>query len=41
MAVRLAAAQLIAPGLDAVVTYDRRLADGALLFGFNVEALAA
>jgi uncharacterized protein len=39
-AVHLAAAQLIAPDLDAVVTYDRRLADGALLLGFHVEAPA-
>ena len=39
-AVHLAAAQLIAPELDAVVTYDRRLADGALLLGFHAEAPA-
>ena len=39
-AVHLAAAQLIAPELDAVVTYDRRLAEGALLLGFHVEAPA-
>jgi hypothetical protein len=37
-AAHLAAAQLIAPDLDAIVTYDRRLADGARLLGFNVEA---
>jgi hypothetical protein len=37
-AVHLAAAQLIAPELDAIVTYDRRLAEGALLLGFHVEA---
>ena len=37
-AVHLAAAQLIAPELDAIVTYDRRLADGALLLGFTVES---
>ena len=37
-AVHLAAAQLIAPDLDAIVTYDRRLAEGALLLGFHVEA---
>ena len=36
-AVHLAAAQLIAPELDAIVTYDRRVADGALLLGFHVE----
>jgi len=39
-AVHLAAAQLIAPELDAIVTYDRRLTDGALLLGFPVEAPA-
>ena len=39
-AIHLAAAQMIAPELDAVVTYDRRLADGALLLGFNVVAPA-
>jgi uncharacterized protein len=39
-AVHLAAAQLIAPELDAIVTYDRRLAEGARLLGFNVEAPA-
>jgi len=37
-AVHLAAAQLIAPELDAIVTYDRRLADGALSLGFTVVA---
>jgi predicted nucleic acid-binding protein len=37
-AVHLAAAQLVAPELDAIVTYDRRLAESALLLGFNVEA---
>lgn len=37
-AVHLAAAQLMAPELDAVVTYDRRLAEGALLLGFHAEA---
>ncbi len=37
-AVHLAAAQLIAPELDAIVTYDRRLAEGALLLGFPVAA---
>lgn len=37
-AVHLAAAQLIAPELDAFVTYDRRMADGAILLGFHVEA---
>jgi predicted nucleic acid-binding protein len=37
-AVHLAAAQLIAPELDAIVTYDKRLAEGALLLGFHVEA---
>jgi hypothetical protein len=39
-AVHLAAALLIAPELDAVVTYDRRLAEGALLLGLPVEAPA-
>ena len=34
----LTAAQLLAPELDAFVTYDRRLADGAPLLGFPVEA---
>lgn len=37
-AVHLAAAQLIAPELDAIVTYDRRLRDSASLLGFPVEA---
>ena len=37
-AVHLAAAQLVAPELYAVVTYDRCLAEGAVLLGFNVEA---
>ena len=37
-AIHLTAAQLLAPELDAFVTYDRRLADGALLLGFPVEA---
>lgn len=37
-AVHLAAALLIAPELDAIVTYDKRLAEGALLLGFHIEA---
>jgi len=28
------------PKLDAIVTYDRGLTDGALLLGFHVEAPA-
>ncbi len=32
--IHLAAAQLVAPGLHAVVTYDRRMADSAALLGF-------
>jgi predicted nucleic acid-binding protein len=39
-AVHLAAALLIAPELDAIVTYDRRLAESALLLGLHVEAPA-
>jgi predicted nucleic acid-binding protein len=37
-AVHLAAALLISPELDAIVTYDRRLAESALLLGLHVEA---
>jgi predicted nucleic acid-binding protein len=39
-AVHLASALLIAPELDAVVTYDRRQAEGARLLGLHVEAPA-
>jgi hypothetical protein len=39
-AVHLAAALLIAPELDAIVTYDRRLAESAVLLGLHVEAPA-
>jgi hypothetical protein len=37
-AIHLAAAQLVAPVLDAVVTYDRRLADAAASLGFATVA---
>jgi hypothetical protein len=37
-AVHLAAAQLVAPALSAVVTYDRRMAEGARSLGFAVAA---
>jgi predicted nucleic acid-binding protein len=37
-AIHLAAAQLIAPALHAVVTYDRRLADAATSLGLPVAA---
>lgn len=39
-AVHLAAAQLVAPVLRAVVTYDRRMADAARALGFAVAAPA-
>jgi predicted nucleic acid-binding protein len=39
-AVHLAAALLIVPELDAVVTYDRRQAEAASLLGLPVEAPA-
>lgn len=39
-AVHLAAAQLVAPILRAIVTYDRRLADAATSLGFAVAAPA-
>lgn len=39
-AVHLAAAQLVAPELRAVVTYDRRMADAARALGFAVAAPA-
>lgn len=35
-AIHLAAAQLVAPTLRAVVTYDRRMADAATALGFSV-----
>jgi len=37
-AIHLAAAQLVAPSLSALVTYDRRMAEAAALLGFTVEA---
>jgi predicted nucleic acid-binding protein len=37
-AIHLAAAQLVFDELEAVVTYDRRLAEGAALMGFPVAA---
>ena len=37
-AIHLAAAQLVAPMLRAVVTYDRRMADAAVSLGFPVSA---
>ena len=37
-AIHMAAAQLVAPSLDAVVTYDRRMADAATALGFAVAA---
>ena len=40
-AIHLAAAHLVSPALDAVVTYDRRMADAALLLGFPVVAPGA
>ena len=39
-AIHLAAAQLVAPTLDAVVTYDRRMGDGATALGLPVAAPA-
>ena len=39
-AIHLAAAQLIAPSLHAVVTYDRRMAEAATSLGFPVVAPA-
>ncbi len=39
-AIHLAAAQLVAPKLRAVVTYDRRMADAAASLGFPVAAPA-
>ena len=37
-AIHLAAAQLVAPTLRAIVTYDRRMADAASALGFAVAA---
>jgi predicted nucleic acid-binding protein len=37
-AIHLAAAQLVSNELHAFVTYDRRMAEGAALLGFTVEA---
>jgi predicted nucleic acid-binding protein len=37
-AIHLAAAQLVAPSLSAIVTYDRRMAAAAKSLGFPVEA---
>jgi len=39
-AIHLAAAQLVAPTLRAVITYDRRMANGAASLGFPVAAPA-
>ena len=39
-AIHLATAQLVAPALRAVVTYDRRMADAAAALGFPVAAPA-
>ncbi|MFI5394044.1 MAG: type II toxin-antitoxin system VapC family toxin [Candidatus Binatia bacterium] len=39
-AIHLAAAQLVSPELEAVITYDRRMADTAALLGFAVVAPA-
>ena len=39
-AIHLASAQLVAPTLRAVVTYDRRMADAAASLGFPVAAPA-
>jgi predicted nucleic acid-binding protein len=39
-AIHLAAAQLVSPDLEAVITYDRRMADAAALLGFAVVAPA-
>jgi predicted nucleic acid-binding protein len=39
-AIHLAAAQLVAPALRAVVTYDRRMAEAAASLGFPVAAPA-
>ena len=39
-AIHLAAAQLVAPTLRAVVTYDRRMADAAASLGFAVASPA-
>ena len=37
-AIHLAAAQLVAPDLEALVTYDLRMAQAAAAIGFVVEA---
>lgn len=39
-AIHLAAAAVIAPEVTAVVTYDKRMADGAVLLGFTVASPA-
>lgn len=39
-AIHLAAAQLVAPTLHCVVTYDQRMADAAAALGFQVSAPA-
>ncbi len=39
-AIHLAAAALIAPALTALVTYDKRMAEGAALLGFPVVSPA-
>lgn len=37
-AIHLAAAQIVSPALDAIVTYDARMAEAALGLGFVVES---
>ena len=39
-AIHLAAARLLGPDLDAIVTYDRRMAEAAALLGMRTEAPA-
>lgn len=39
-AIHLAAAAVIAPEVTAVVTYDKRMAEGAVLLGFTVASPA-
>ena len=39
-AIHLAAAQLVAVELEAIVTYDQRMAEAAVLLGFTVIAPA-
>lgn len=37
-AIHLAAAQLVSPALDALITYDRRMAEAAASLGFTVAS---